>query len=603
MRKLFATLFMCCTLLVSAQKNKQPVDRFAGIDAAMEQLLTTWHAAGFAVAVVEKDKIVFAKGYGYRDYEKKLPVTANTLFAIGSCTKAFTSSLVGLLNNDNKVEYDHAIREYMPELKFFNNEMNNFITVRDLMTHRTGLPRHDFSWYAFPTKSRDSILQRIQYMEPTYPVREKWQYNNFMFTVQGMLAEKMWKKTWEEIVKEKIFDSLEMKRSNFSVNDLAKDKDASLGYRLKKDSIISKAEYYDINSMGPAGSINSSVTEMANWVSAWINGGKFKGKQVLPAAYVREAASAQMVVSGGYPDKEKPDLHFSTYGFGWMMSSYRGHYRVEHGGNIDGFSASTCFFPSDSIGIIVLVNQDASSITSIARNILADRVLKLGYIDWNADRKKLADKAKEEANKAKANTTSSQKPNTKPSHPLKDYEGVYTDKAYGSFELEVMNDSLLLITQTQRMWLRHYHYDIFEPFDYSGKEPLDTTERSPLKLSFHLNEGGDIEYATMKLEGGLDPVKFIKTPKPKTVKGDELKKYVGDYDLGGPTVKVYIKNETTLFVLVPGQPDYELVALGNHKFGLKIAPGYYVQFELNEKEETTALTFQQPEGNFKAKKK
>jgi CubicO group peptidase (beta-lactamase class C family) len=603
MKQSLLVVLIAITALAQAQKSKPVTDRFAGLDAELQKLLTTWHAAGFAVAVVEKDKVVYAKGFGYSNYENKIPVTPNTLFAIGSCTKAFTSSLVGLLEADKKIEYDKPIRTYFPQLKFFNTDMNNLITVRDIMTHRTGLPRHDLSWYLFTTKSRDSIIDRIQYMQPTYGIREKWQYNNFMFTVQGVLAEKMWNKSWETVVKEKLFDSLDFKRSNFSVQDMAKASDAALGYRVIKDSIIKKANYYDINAMGPAGSINSSVTEMANWVTAWINGGKYKGRQVLPAAYIKEAASAQMIASAGFPDTEKPDIHLNAYGFGWSIGSYRGHYRVNHGGNIDGFSANTAFFPTDSIGIIVLANQDGSSIPSMVRNIIADRLLSLKYIDWSADMKRAADKSKAAAKQSEATASSNQKKNTTTSHPLADYEGIYSNKGYGTFEVEFKNDSLFFISPTQRWWLSHYHYDVFEPFEANGTEPIDTAEKSQMRLSFVLNEAGDIAYATMPLEAGLEPEKFIKTAKPKAVKNDDLKKYVGDYDLAGTTVKVYIQNEKTLFVLVPGQPDYELVPLGKDKFGLKVASGYFVQFDVNDKQATTALTFQQPNGNFKAKKK
>jgi len=603
MKKLLLAVSMLASLCVVAQKNKPATDRFAGIEAELQKLLKTWHTAGFAVAVVEKDKVIYAKGFGYSDIEKKTPVTPNTLFAIGSCTKAFTASLVGLLEADKKIEYDKPIRDYLPQLKFYNNEMNNLITVRDIITHRTGLPRHDGSWYFFPTKSRDSIIDRIAYMKPTYAVREKWQYNNFMYAVQGVLAEKIWNKPWETLVKEKLFDSLDFKYSNFSVHDLAKSKDAALGYRVVKDSIIKKADYYDINSMGPAGSINSSVNEIANWLTAWINGGKYKGRQIISPTYIKEATASQMVVSSGYPDSEKPDIHFSTYGFGWMMGSYRGHYRVAHGGNIDGFSANTSFFPTDSIGIVVLTNQDGSSIPSIVRNIIADRLLKLPYIDWSADLKKADDKAKAAAKQSEGGVTSNKKLNTKPSHALVDYEGVYTNKAYGHFEISYQNDSLFLISTAQRLWLQHFHYDIFEPFESNGNEPIDTSNKVGIKVSFEMNEAGEISQASLTLEAGLEAEKFIKSAKPKTVNNNDLKKYTGDFDLVGNTVKVYIKDEKTLYVLVPGQPDYELVPLGNDKFAIKVAAGYYVQFELNDKQETTALTFMQPNGNFKAKKK
>jgi len=607
-KKIFlATLMLAVLVFASAQKKNKLIsksDPFAGLDTTFERVLKDWHGVGFAVAVVEKDKVIYAKGFGYRDLENKIPVTPNTLFAIGSCTKAFTASILGILQKDGKLELNKPVRNYLPDLKFFNDNMNNQIQLNDMMSHRTGLPRHDYSWYAFPTSSKDSLMKRIQYMEPSYGVREKWQYNNFMFFLQGMVAEKITGSSWENNVQEKLFNPLGMTNSNFTIPELQKNKDASLGYGLKKDSIIKKLDYYNINAMGPAGSINSNVLEMANWVSTWINGGKYNGKEIIPSAYVNEAMGAQMVVGTGIPTKEKPDVFFSNYGFGWMMASYKGHFRVEHGGNIDGFSASTCFFPSDSIGIIVLTNQNGSSIPSIIRNTVADRVLQLPYFDWNSDVKKSVAKAKKAEKEGEKNKTSNQKVNTHPSHALKDYEGLYHHPGYGTFEVSLINDSLICKMGKDNLWLRNFHYDIFEPFDKDPIDGIDTTDKSPTRFAFQMNESGDISSVQIGIEPTLPPIKFEKTVKPKDISADELNKYVGDYDLSGQAiVKVYIKDNKTLFVLVPGQPDYELIPIEKDKFSLKIINGYFVQFEINDKAESTGLTFIQPNGNFKAKKK
>ena len=419
------------------EKSNPQANPLAGIDTTLERILKERKAAGFAVAVIQKDKIIYAKGFGYRDYEKKIPATPNTQFAIGSCTKAFTSLLIGLLDKEAKIEYDKPVREYLPALKFYNNEMNNQITVRDIMCHRTGLPRHDYSWYLFNTNSRDSMMERIQYQEPTAAIRQKWQYNNFMFLLQGMIAEKLSGKSWEQNIKEKIFMPLGMNSSTLTIKDFEKSAEPSLGYYLYKDSLIKKIDYYDINAMSPAGSINSSVNEMAKWLMMWINGGKYNGKEIFPAPYLKEAISSQMIIGAALPDLEKPDIHFANYGFGWFMASYRGHYRVEHGGNIDGFSASTCFFPSDSIGIIVLTNQNGSAIPSIVRNIIADRLLKEKPLDWLGERNAADAKAKKEAKEAKAKNESNKKPGTKPSHNLKEYEGLYNHPGYGTMEVAV----------------------------------------------------------------------------------------------------------------------------------------------------------------------
>ena len=579
----------------------QSVDkRFAGLDTAFNRVLKDWKAAGFAVAVVEKNKIVYSKGAGFRDFEKKIPVTPNTLFAIGSCTKAFTASLIGLLEKDNKLEYDKPVRDYLPELKFYTDAMNDQVTVRDMMCHRTGLPRHDFSWYLFPT-TRDSLIYRIRYMEPTAAVREKWQYNNFMFLAQGVLAEKLFGQKWEQLVKEKFFEPLGMKSSNFSVLDMEKNGDASLGYMVFKDSVVMKMDYYNIDAMGPAGSINSSVNDMANWVITWINGGKFNGKEILPGQYVTDAMSSQMTTGGALPDKETPDIHLSNYGFGWSISSYRGHYRVQHGGNIDGFSAMTCFFPSDSIGIIVLTNQNGSTVPAIVRNIIADRMLNLPRKDWNGNLLAADRKAKADAKEANKNKTAPTKIEGQRTHPLKDYEGLYANPGYGTLDIFSRNDSLFAKVSNKNFWFKHAHYDVFNVFEIDKKLGIDTTDDNTA-FQFQMNRAGEITWVEAELQPGLKPLQFMKTPKAAPVDSAQLKKYEGEYELGGVTAKVYLKSNV-LYVFVPGQQEYETIPTGNHEFKLKVLSGYSLKFEVNDKGEVTALNFIQPNGTFKAKRK
>ncbi len=606
MKKLLIILMFIPAGVLFAQKKRQvkTMDPFAGLDTAFQRVLKDLKAVGFAVAVVNKDKVIYAKGFGLRDKEKKLPVTPNTLFAIGSCTKAFTASLLGILNNDGKVNFDKSPIDYLPELRFYNKEMDDEIKVNDLMTHRTGLPRHDYSWYLFRSSSRDSLMKRIKYMEPTAGVRQIFQYNNFMFLLQGMIAEKITGKSWEENIKEKIFTPLGMNTSNFSVHTMEKSNDASLGYAVVKDSIIKKLDYYDIDAMGPAGSINSSVNDMSNWVITWINGGKFNGKEILPAGYVSQAMSSQMVAASGFPDKEIPDAQFSNYGFGWFLTSYRGHYRVEHGGNIDGFSASTSFFPTDSIGIIVLTNQNASAVPGIVRNIIADRVLDLKPIDWTSRADSTLEKARKAAKEAEKSKISNKKPGTHLSHDLKDYTGLFNNPGYGTMEAYLRNDSLFIHIPNGDIWLRHFHYDVFEPFDVDKEKGIDTTDKNDLKIQYHMNPAGDIDMISMPLQPGIKDIEFNRIPKPEVVTKEELKRYEGSYEFApGMEAKFYIKGENTLYAFVEGQPEYELVPVGKDQFDFKALKGYSIRFEENGKGEIISASFIQPNGTFKATKK
>jgi len=600
---LLSLILLGLTLSTLAQRSHRAADPFSGLDTAIARVLKDWHAVGVAVAVVQKDKVIYSSGFGYRDWENKLPVTPHTLFAIGSCTKAFTSSLIGLLDSQGQLDIDKPVRNYFPELKFNNPSMDDAITLRDMMCHRTGLPRHDYAWYLFASGSRDSLISRIQYMEPTAGIREKWQYNNFMFLAQGMVVQKLTGNSWEKNISEKLFKPLGMVESNVSVDELQKSREPALGYGLKKDSVIQKMDYHDLHAIAPAGAINSNVTDMAVWVSTWINGGKYQDKQILPAAYVNEAMSAQMVSAGGVPAKESPDIFFSSYGFGWMLASYRGHYRVEHGGNIDGFSASTCFFPTDSVGIVVLSNQNGSQVPSIIRNLIADRLLHLPYKDWNTWLKNISDKGRAALKQAASSKISERKANTHPSHALNDYAGMYSNPGYGSFEVVVQKDSLFASLPLQTWWLKHYHYDIFDPFEKDPRTGIDTTDNGPLKVQFNMNQAGDIASIAMNLEPSLQkPLIFTRSAKVQTDSSLNMQKYVGEYLIATVTTKVYVKGKT-LFLFVPGQPEYELLPIGKDKFALKTLSGYEAQFIVDDKGEVTALLAIQPNGTFKATKK
>lgn len=594
-------LALACTSAI-AQKKTAADTRLAGLDADLEKVLSDWKAAGFAVAVVEKDKVVYAKGFGVKDLDTKQPVTTQTLFAIGSCTKAFTSTLVGQLVADGKLSYDEPVRNYLPALHFYNDEMNNLVTMRDMMSHKTGLPRHDLSWYFNPTDNRDSLLMRIRYMAPTYRPREKYQYNNFMFLAQGVVVEKLTGQSWEKNMAEKLFKPLGMTRSNSPYGSVRNDTDIASPHVFKNDSTLQKVPHYNIASMGPAGGVYSNVLEMSNWVQAWIYGGKFKGRQVIPAAHYREAISSQTPSATGIPEAGHADISGGNYGFAWMLMNYRGHYRVEHGGAIDGFITSTAFFPTDSIGIVVLSNQSSRQIPNIVRNIVSDRMLKLEKFDWNKenlDRRKTDNEAA-----AKARSSAGPRHDIRMQHAAADYEGLYNHPAYGTYEVLLRNDSLFMHTRLKVLWLQNRHYDIFKPFEVVPGKTLDTSDISPFTFRFNTGVNGEVE--SMNAYGFEAPaieLVFKHSPKPKAMSKAELEAYTGEYDLGAVTAKVYVKGENTLFVEVPGQPPYELAYTGNERFTFKALSNFALQFDRKPGEPATAVTFLQPQGNMSAKKK
>ena len=584
---------------VFAQKDK----RIKGVENDLNAILEATKAPGFAVAIVEGKKIIYAKGFGYSDYENKIPVDANTLFAIGSTTKAFTSSILGQLRHEGKLTFEDSPIKYVPELKFYNDEMNNSIIIKDLMCHRTGLPRHDLSWYLFPSNNKDSLLLRVVNQEPFTGVRKQWYYNNFMFLAQGVIAERITGKSWEENIKERFFKPLGMTRSNFTIEELEKSSNVALGYGLKNDSIISKMDYYHIAGMSPAGSINSSVNEMSNWLITWINKGKFNNKQILPEAYINEAISSQMVIKAALPDKEFPDMHLSNYGYAWFISSYREHYRVNHGGNIDGFSAKVAFFPSDSIGIVVLANQNSSAVPSLVQNTIADRMLKVRKTNWAKEYIERHEKSKKKKREARIKYSSSKIKNTKPSHILQEYTGKYSHPGYGEFSISNKKDSLFANFKLKTYYVRHLHYDVFELLEVT-KTGIDTTHIAPIRFNFSTNDAGEISLLKIKAEQALDhSIEFKHNPNTIDVDKSTLEKYVGVFEISGTAIKVYIKNESKLYLFVTGQPEYELLATGKQKFSFKTLEGFKVEFVESADKAINEVILIQPNGNFKATRK
>lgn len=594
MKKILITLL---SILSINNAFSQLDKRLKGLDSELEKVLKKLEEPGFAIAIVENDQILYSKGFGYRDYENKIKVDSNTLFAIGSATKSFTSSLLGVLREDEKLDFEDSPIDHINELRFYNSQMNDVISIKDMMSHRTGLPRHDASWYFFPTFSKDSLVSRVKHHKPFTSVRNQWWYNNFMFMLQGVIAERITNKTWSENIKEMIFDPLGMTRSNTSIAELENSENAAFGYSQD----FKKMDYYKIAGMGPAGSINSSVNEMSKWLITWINKGEYKGRKILPPNYTEEAISSQSVVVANLPDEDNPGLHLTNYGYGWFLSSYKGHYRVEHGGNIDGFSTSAAFYPSDKVGIIVLSNQNASNTPSIVRNIISDRMLDVKKTDWlkyHFDKLKEAELIQKELDK---NEDSDKIKGTNPSRSMNEYEGEYTNLGYGTFDISMKNDSLFMKIPNKTFWLSHHHYDTFLPYELkNGKVNLE--DESVIFITFSADQLGEIKKLSTGLEPAIEePIYFDRKIKTIEIETSELDKYVGDFKFMKNMCKTYLKDDV-LYVFIAGQPEHKLNPIGKHLFSFEKLEGYKVKFDVSKNEKVTHISFIQPNGTFRYKK-
>src|SRR5687768_3139337 len=255
-----AVVALLCLFTTPAFTRSQARETFAGFDAFVDGVLKDWHVPGVAVGAIQDGKVVLAKGYGLRDIEKQLPVTERTLMPIGSTSKSFTVSLLGMLSDEKKLDWDTPVRTYLQDFELKDEIATRLMTPTDLVTHRSGLPRHDAMWHATPLTRKD-LYERLRFLEPSATFRQRYQYNNLMFLTAGVLAERLTGNSWESLVRQRLFTPLGMTRTNTSVTELAASDDFSRGYVEQADKAV-LTPFRNIDAIGPAGSINSSVEEM-----------------------------------------------------------------------------------------------------------------------------------------------------------------------------------------------------------------------------------------------------------------------------------------------------------------------------------------------------
>ncbi|MFQ5926567.1 MAG: serine hydrolase [Terriglobia bacterium] len=565
-----------------------------GLDEFIVRVMKEWKVPGLALAIVKDGEVIHAKGYGYRDVEKKLAVTPRTLFAIGSITKSFTVTALGILADEGKLDWDKPVREYLPDFRLYDPVASAQMTPRDLVTHRSGLPRHDGLWYGSDF-TRKQMYQRLRYLKPSKPFRSTWQYQNLMFMTAGYLAGQLGGMKWEEVVRQKILEPLGMARSNFSVNASQQADDFALPYRKVKEE-VKKVPFRNIDEVGPAGSINSTVEEMIRYVQFHINKGKQGDKQLLSKGNAEQMQTPQMVMPGTI---QYDELGHTSYGMGFAVSSYRGQKLVSHGGGIDGFISLLSFMPRKKIGLIVLTNLSGNNpVPAVVTRNVYDRLLGLEEVDWVSRIKEQQKKAEQARAEAKKKGYTERKKGTSPSHPLADYAGNYQHPGYGVVKIEVEGSDLKASRNSNMIApLKHFHYDIFEV----PEDPMNPLEGA--KVTFFYNKNGDIDRVVVPLEPNVGDIIFTRVAEEAMKQRSFLEAFVGEYELGPTTVSVALRGEATLTLTVPGQPTYELVPLRGTSFGLKGLSGFSLEFKQDAAGAVTEAVFYQPNGTFVAKKK
>jgi len=582
---------------LNAQEKPAPTidvtQKLAGFDAFMEKTMKDWNAPGIGVGIVVGDKLVFAKGYGYRDIEKKLPITANTMFPIASNTKLFTSVAAGFLVEEGKLTWDRPIRESVPTIQFYDSYLNNTITVRDMLGHRTGITRHDSIWYKSDYSSRE-LFERLKYLEPKESPRQLFIYNNMMYAGVGYAIQLQSGKTYAEFVREKIFQPLEMKSSGYTIADMLKQPDYGVPFTERRDSFeLYKIPYYeDTDGLAAAGAIISNIDDLSHWLIALMNHGRYNGKQVLPAKVLQstlEPAIALPNAAGqarGWWEVLNP-----AYGMGRWTASYRGRLITYHGGDLPGFHSQVSFMPNERIGVIVFVigNHTAPLYNPIMYNVY-ERLLGMEPVPWTDRLLEIRLKNKKAGLEARKQEGSGRVPDTKASHALADYAGEYDHPAYGSVKIGLKDNALQFEFHKIRLPLAHFHYDRFD-------SPNDE-EDGKWSVNFSTNPQGDIDKATMSLDEA--EVTFVR--KAARLDAATGQRIAGTYEtVSGAKFQVVFRPDGNLYVVRVGAPDQKLVPYKGLKFRIPEFADVLIEF-VEESGQITAIRQITPGGVFVSKK-
>ncbi len=571
------------TMATAASPAEKARAALADVGPWIDSALTAWHAPGLSIGIIVDGETVYLAGHGLRDRERQLPATAKTLLAIGSSSKAFTTFAMGALVDKGTMQWDVPVRSYLPWFRLHDDVATLRITPRDHVTHRSGLPRRDLVWYNNSSSTREDLVRRIAYLPLSKDIRTTFQYNNLMFLTAGFLVGELTKSTWETGLQQLVLDPLGTSRTNFSVTQSQLDADHALPYRTSGDT-ITRIPFRDISLMGPAGSINSSAEDMLRCLNLHLAGGKRGDIRVIQANTLRDMYRPHTPISGLGDD---PELGPQSYALGWFVDTYRGQYRVQHGGNIDGFTASVQMLPARNIGLVVLVNQNGSALGELISRHVMDRLLGGETRDWSGEGIVRRNAAALVARSALSPATVARVSGTTPVHALSKYVGAYADSGYGTLNIFVERDTLRVTYNGITAQLAHWHYETF-----SGLRNPDDPTFENQQLSFRTGSDGRVDGLLVVLDANVPPVLFVKQADARLRTGAYLQTFAGRYT--NPVLQITIELQNNRLVWIQSGTPSEMEPTETNRFSITGVQGVVVEFEPASNGRITSLRAIQP---------
>jgi CubicO group peptidase (beta-lactamase class C family) len=563
-------------LLLRAGAAPAQAKPLQGFDAYVTRSMVAWKVPGLAIAVVRNDSVVLAKGYGVRTLGRPDPVKPSTLFAIGSSSKAFTALVVAMLVDEGKLEWDDPATQHLPGFQMYDPYVTRELTVRDLLTHRSGLAASDLIVYQ-PQMTRDSILHRVRYVKPTWSFRSHFGYQNLMYLAAGQISARLSGagRSWDDVIKDRIFAPLGMTHSNTSVTALDGLPDVATPHG-EVDDTVRAIPYFNLDQIAPAGSINSSVLDMARWVRFQLAGGKVAGKPLISAAAFGETRTPQTIMPmEGFWKIAAQDAHLLNYAMGWYLHDYHGRVIVQHGGNIDGMSALVALLPEERTGLVVLSNLDGNDLTYALMYRVFDAYLGRPPKDWSGIMLKASEEVRDQAKQAEKTKEAQRITGTSPALPLEKYAGTYTDTLFGDATVRKQGSGLVFQYGRLVADLEHWQYETF-------RGAWRDRRLGKTYVTFTLDGSGKVDELKSDLAEFRRKPEVADTAPAVRLAAAELSRYTGSFASKSLPVTAEVQMVAgQLKLTVPGQPVYTLVALTPTRFrltGTEVPPGFFLDY-------------------------
>ena len=443
MKKLIITL-IGITVLKGISQAQEKIPSFVkdSLTQYIDRGLSRWKIPGVAVCIVKDGKLVLAKGYGVKEVGKSEKVDENTLFMIGSNTKAFTATALAMLASEKVLSLDDKVQKWLPSFKLHDPWVAKETNLRDLLSHRMGFETFQGDFMYFDSDlSKEQVLEKFALVEPYYSFRSRWGYTNAAFAVAGEVIHQASGKTWSEFMKDRIFIPLGMNQSKATSNEIHLATNKASAHTVANGS-LKKIAYGKIDNMMPAGSISSSALDLSKWMLMLLNKGEFDNTRVVGAGAIEETWSPHSIMGNGGPIFNSG--HFALYGLGWLLEEYNGKKIVSHTGGVNGFVTSLTLLPEENLGIVVLTNTDANGFFEALKLEIMDVYLGLPYRDYSSkflERHEASELNTEKQLRAKRDTINMRIP---PALSLVEYTGAYRHPVYGHMNIKMENKELVM---------------------------------------------------------------------------------------------------------------------------------------------------------------